>query len=255
MSSLKIKNLNRAIDKLSNSEMSLYIYIVQRSDRFGLLKDLSMREACFKIGFSKQSFYNALYKLKNKGFLNLSVSKTVNFDILLVDNKFDEEIKDPYMNLNNNFLDMMDFYKLSFHVKKFILRLISIKDGIKVKMTCETIRKYKVKIEELIDLLTYSINSNGTYIITLNPKLRQKSNNINYLNIKHKLEKILQKRKVCYTSKTLRDTINVISNNKKNLAAISISLDHCLNKNLLQPKLLNKIIQILNKGKYEFIYS
>ena len=183
---LKIRNLNRIINEyLTDSELSLYIYIVQHADLKAILMNLKMREATATCDFCKQTFYNTLYSLQKKGYLMIQKNREVDYDILLIDNQFknEKDTTDPYMNLNFDFLEAKEFYNLPKNTKRILLRLMSMKDK-RMKMTKDTLKTYKIfyELDQLKKYITITQKANGTYILSLNYKYRNKNKNL-FFNI------------------------------------------------------------------------
>lgn len=243
---LKIKNLVKAFEKLTSLEFSLYIHIAQKSNLKGLVQDLTMSETKEKIGCSKQGFYNALYSLEEKEFINISYSKNVNFDILLVDNSFktEDDSSDPYINLNFAFLNTLKFHNLNIAIKKFILRIMSFKG--KRKLSKDTLKRYKVLyiLEDLKEFFDINILDNGIYEFTMTYQFMKKFGNIFFQHIKHKIKTFAKKHKLKHNSKDLKSTIKVLCNNRKLVSICNYALNELVRqgKEKLEPKLINHII-------------
>jgi len=255
---LKIKNLSKAISELTSAEISLYIYIAQRSDRTGLMHDLSMRDVCLKTGLSKQHFYNCLDNLSEKGFLYISQTKMINFDILLIDNKFasDSDFSEPYLNLNYNFLSSLNFHRLSMGIKKFILRAFSFSNTANSrnwKISIDTLKSYKINIEDLKEFFDIRETNNSVFSFRLKSNFIKQSFNTFFLFYEHKLKNLLHKRKTSYTSETLHDSVQTITNFRNYQGIISYALSLPENKYLIQPKLLTYIIS-LYRDKLEVVF-
>lgn len=246
---LKIKNLNRAIAELTSAELSLYIYIAQRSDRTGIMTDLSMRDVCLKTGLSKQHFYNCLDNLSEKGFLYISQTKVINFDIILIDNKFssDNDSSEPYLNLNYNFLSNLIFHRLPMGIKKFILRAFSFNstaNNRNWRISIDTLKSYKIKVDDLHEFFDIRSMNDSVFSFRLKSNFIKQSFNTFYIFYEHRLKNILHRRKTTYTTETLRDSVQTISNfrNYQGIINYAISLpDH---KYSVQPKLLTYIISL-----------
>lgn len=248
---LKISNLNNAIKQLSGGELSLYIYITQRADRTGLLHDLSMKQTCLKTSLSKQHFYNCLYALEVKGFLHISQAKSIGFDILLVDNKFlsEDDASDPYMNLHYSILNSLVFHKLSISMKKFILRALSFSNKHKWNVSEDMLKSYKLKIEDLsrffkVKSLGLNKKKDRHFNIQFIREFSKVDKNLFYLHYHHRLTKFLSKQKIAYTLESLNDSIQVLSNYRQYQSLAGLGLEQMKDKFLLQPKLLNYIVNI-----------
>lgn len=248
---LKISNLNKAIKKLSGGELSLYIYITQRSDRTGILQDLSMKQACLKTSLSKQHFYNCLYALEVKGFLHISQTKSIGFDILLIDNKFlsEEDASEPYMNLHYAILNTLVFHRLPIAMKKFILRALSFSNKHKWNVSEDMLKDYKLKIEDLVHFfkiknLGLNKKKDRHFNIQFIREFSKIDKNLFYLHYHHRLTKFLSKQKIAYTLESLNDSIQVLSNYRQYQSLAGLGLEQMKSNFLLQPKLLNYIVNI-----------
>ena len=251
---LKIKNINRLVNEnITNSELSLYLYIAQRTDIKGILTNLKMREATNICDFSKQTFYNVLYSLEKKGFLIIQKNREIDYDIILVDNKFKNE-KDstsPYLNLNFDFLDTQEFYNIPKHIKILLLRVISMKKN-RIKMTKDTLLEYNVfyileKLKKYLDIIQ---QYNGTYILSLKHKYRNKHNNIFFKYYYHQIKNILSKTNLAYALKDLKDAVTLAINNRKYYSIFLYALDQMKQYGYINGKIMNTIIK--RKIKYSY---
>jgi hypothetical protein len=246
---LKIKNLNKAIENLTGAELSLYTYIVQRTDINGLLQDLSMKQTILKIGISKQHFYNCLYSLEEKGFLYVSQTKAIGYDILLIDNKFSSEkdSTEPYLNLHYKILNTVSFHRLPVAIKKFLLRALSFAGKNKWSVSEDTLKSYKLTIDDILQFfkikdLGLNKQKDRHFNLQLFSQFTKIDRNIFYLHYHHRLLKFLSKNKISYTQDTLNTSIQVLSNFRSYPGLAGQSLAQMKNKFLLQPKLITYII-------------
>jgi len=243
---LKIKNLVKAFEKLTSLEFSLYIHMAQRADLKGLLQDLTMREAKQVVGCSKQGFYDALYSLEEKNFVAINYSKNIDFDILMVDNSFtsEKDSSEPYINLNFAFLNTLKFHRLSIAIKKFILRIMSFKG--KRRLSKDTLKRYKVLylLDDLKEFFDIKVLDSGIYVFSMVYEFIKNYGNIFYQHIKHKIKNFAKKNKLKYNLKELKDTINVIYNNRSFVSICNYALSELVRqeKRKLEPKLINHII-------------
>lgn len=244
---LKIKNLNRLINTyLTDSELSLYLYIIQRVDLKGFLTNLRMREAKEICVFSKQTFYNALYSLEKKGFLIIQKNREVDYDILLIDNQFknEKDTSEAYMNLNFDFLDNQEFYNLPKNIKRLLLRIMSMKEN-RIKMTKDTLKEYNVfyilaKIKKYI-IVTQKFN--GTYILSLKNRYRNKDRNLFFKSYYHQIKNMLSKTKLAYAAKDLKDAVTLAINNRNYFSIFLYALNEMHQYGYINGKILNTIIK------------
>jgi hypothetical protein len=251
---LKIKNLNRLIkDNLTNSEISLYIYIAQRTDFNGILTNLKMCETKNICDFSKQTFYNSIYSLEKKGFIIIQKNREVDYDIILIDNKFknEKDTTEPYMNLHFDFLDTKEFYNLSKNIKRLLLRIMAMKKN-RIKMKKDKLKEYKIFyiIEDLKNYLDITQQKNGTYILSLKNKYRNKQNNLFFKSYYHRIKNMLIKSNLIYDTKDLKDAVTLAINNRKYYSIFLYALSEMKYYGFLSGKLLNTIISRKIKFSY-----
>lgn len=251
---LKIKNLNRLINEyLTDSELSLYIYISKYCDLKGILTNLKMSEATTICNFSKQTFYNALYSLQSKGFIIIQKNREIDYDILLVDNQFkhEKDTSDPYLNLNFDLLETKEFYNLSKHIKRVLLRILSIK-GHRIKMTKDTLKEYNVFyiLEKLKKYINITRQVNGTYILELKYKYRNKNRNLFFKAYYHQIKNMLCKTNLSYSPKDLMDAVKLAINNREYFSIFLYALDEMHRYGTVNGKILNTIIKRKIKLSY-----
>ena len=244
---LKIKNLNRIINEyLTDSELSLYIYITQHSDLKGIMTNLKMREATDTCDFSKQTFYNVLYSLEKKGYLIIQKNREVDYDIILVDNHFknEKDTSDPYMNLNFDLLNKKEFYNLPKNFKRILLRLMSMKEN-RMKMTKDTLKKYNVfyELDKIKKYITVIKKINGTYILNLKYQYRNKKHNLFYRSFYHQIKNMISKTNLAYSIKDLKDTVTLAINNRKYFTIVLYAIDQMHEYGYLNGKIINTIIK------------
>ena len=259
---LKTSNINRAINLLNGSELSLYIYIAQHSDNAGFLQNLSMNEFCMLTTYCKQSFYKALYSLEQKEFISISytTSHHNSFNVLLSDNFFKSfsDTSNSYINLHYDFLRSTEFHKLNVNLKKYLIRSYGFSNNSRL-VSADNIKQFNLKAEDLepfFDIQEWDINESGEviYKIYFKKKYRHTSKSIQFQYFRYKLEKYLNNIKAEYTNELLNDATQVLCNYHTLPAFIGIAASHIINKNkgryILQPKLLNSEITRLKK-QYE----
>lgn len=252
---LKIKNLNRLINEnITNAELSLYLYIAQRINFKGIMTNLKMSETIKTCNFSKQTFYNVLYSLQEKGFLIIQKNREVDYDIILIDNQFknEKDTSEPYMNLNFDFLDDIEFYNLPKNIKRILLRILSMKKN-RMKMTKDTLKEYDVFyiLEKLEKYLNITRKFNGTYILDLKYKYRNKNKNIFFKHYYHTIKNIISKTNLAYAQKDLMDTVKLAINNREYYSIFLYSIQELEKRyGILNGKIMNTIIQRKIKASY-----
>lgn len=244
---LKIKNLNKLIDKLSSREIDLYLYLIKRQNDIGQVDGIRYKEVMLELHMPKSTFYGALYELEENKFIHINWGSSYGeFDIIVLDNIFtsEENYKEGYLDLNLDLILSKMFIKLHVSMKKLLLRLLGSQAGKRnVKVTKEMLKQYKVYyyFEELKSLFNITDYENG-WLFTLRKELRKKSHNTYFLQYQQKLINYCKKFKIGYTLNDLADSVNVIINNRRMMYKVNKALDYIREKiHLLQPKLINHI--------------
>ena len=251
---LKIKNLNRIINEnITNAELSLYLYIVQRTTLKGIMTNLKMREAIEICNFSKQTFYNVLYSLQEKEFLIIQKNREVDYDVILIGNQFknEKDTSEAYMNLNFDLLNKRKFYNLSKDIKRLLLRIMSMKEN-RIKMTKDTLKEYNVFyiLDELKKYITITKKVNGTYILSLEYKYRNKKHNLFYKSFYHKIKNIICKTDLAYSIKNLKDAVTLAINNRKYFSIVLYAIDQMHQYGYINGKIMNTIISRKIKSSF-----
>lgn len=243
---LKIKNLNKLIDKLSSREIDLYLYLIKRQNTLGQVDGVRYKEVMLDLYMPKSTFYGALYELEENGFIHINWGSGYGeFDIIILDNVFTskENYNEGYLNLNLDLILSKMFIQLHVSIKKLLLRLLGIQASTrKVKVTKELLKKFNVyyRLDELKILFNITEYSEDTYLFTLRKELRTKSHNIHFLQYQHKLINYCKRYKIAYTLTELVDSVNVIINNRHKMFSVQKALDYIRdNIHILQPKLIN----------------
>lgn len=221
---LKIRNRNKAIKKLTNVELSLYVYIVRRQNHKGLIQNLNISNAKDSIGHSRQGLYNALYALEEKGFIHIDYFNNVNFNIIVINNSFDainitdNKNVDPYINMNVGVFENGVFYSSNIYVKRFILKFMGFKG--RVTLTIDTLKKYNVYqfMDNLKCLFKIFTKPNGTKVFSKLEKIFGTDHNIQYQYVRHIVLNFIKKWGIPFNdqdeqTKDFKGIINVISNN------------------------------------------
>ena len=98
------------LNKLSNSEMKLFIYLVQSENQStGLVEGVYYRDVMKYTGICKQSFYNALKGLEEKKIVTVQKNSDVDYDVLILDNACptEQERSEGYINLNRKVFEFL----------------------------------------------------------------------------------------------------------------------------------------------------
>lgn len=241
---LKISNLNRAITDLSSKELDLYIYIVQLQGDLGSTRGICCKDASSLLLMAKQSFYNSLYSLEKKGFIVIDYTNGRNWNVYVLDNSFtSKEDRKAYLNLNRDFMLSKEYLGMNVNLKKFILRMYSLNAaGKNVKLTPDTLKKYKVTIDDIEMYFKTKTSKNGCWLLRFKDGYTTKSQTDYFAHYKHMIENYCRTFKLSYIWKDLKDTVklfNLYYHKKKH--RLSNAMEQCINKGKLEPRLINYI--------------
>jgi hypothetical protein len=120
---------------------------------------------------------------------------------------------------------------------------MAMKDN-RIKMTKDTLKEYKVfyildKIKKYIDVTQ---KFNGTYILNLKNKYRNKENNLFFQSYYHRIKNMLSKTNLAYTSKDIKDAVTLAINNRKYYSIFLYALGEMYQYGHINGKIINTII-------------
>lgn len=246
---IKISNLNKLINALSGRELDLYLYLIKRQNSIGSVTNVFYRDAMEDLRMPKSTFYVCMNELFEKGFLTFQDTKSgAGYDVFLLDNSFinESDFKEGYLNINLDYILSEEFINLKVNIKKFLLRLLSLRAGERnVKLLRDTLRGYKVEylMDELAELFHITVDGDG-YMFKVKDRILTNRRNSLYLHYENKVRNFCRCNDVEFTEDTLTDTVVSISNqintNYKE-ARVLKALDEIRRIGSLQPKLINFI--------------
>lgn len=256
------------VDHLSSvtaSEFDLLLYLSVRQDPWGRVHGIYYKDATLELMFgSKQTFYNALYGLRDKGFIIINPNSLYNdtWDCIIVDNVYYDEKDDRkgYFNTNRAFLHTPEFYKLKVNEKRLCILLAkkyqtnnymrfgldvypeTIASWLGIKSTSlvfeymETIKNFfpHNRVTKGRGVMFHLFKDN---VIPFDSNLV--SENERFLS--HKIIAFCREHRISYTLKDLKDLIILIGQ----YASISIGYlygticDVLINKRSIEPKLIH----------------
>lgn len=112
---------------LTRRELHLFLYICQiQNDYTGTVDGLHYRDVVGFTGMCKQSVYNSLRSLEDKGMIDVSRSSKIDFDICIPGNAFPDRdaLKEGYVNLNRKAFRTAMFRKLKAHEIYLLLEFL-----------------------------------------------------------------------------------------------------------------------------------
>lgn len=269
---LKIEILNKIIDKLNSKEIDLLIYLIQRQSKYGQVQNIYYKDVKEATGIS--NFYMVMYSLEEKGFIqidysnsncwnmdgegliqsNNSNSNSKYWNITVLENQFLNEKFQKYLSLNFKLFTSEEFRKLNVNMKKFILRLFSLKDSKKKEKNYylkDYLKQYKV-LTELETLKKYfNINVSGErYYFDIKETYLTKNKFEKDTYYRHKIKSICSKFGMSYTEQEFEDVLklyayylkeNAKDTTNKILSRLLKGLNACIKIKKLQPALVNYI--------------
>ena len=247
---LKIRNLNRLIEKLSSREIDLFLYLIKRQNDFGQVDSINYKDTCLALQMPKSTFYTALKELEDNEFIHINWGSSYGcYDIIIIDNIFisEENYKEGYLNLNLDLILSPMFIRLHVNIKKLLLRLLGMQAGTrKVRITKELLKQFRVYscFKELKLLFNITDYENG-WLFSLRKELRGNTYNTYFLQYQHKLINYCKRYNINYTSSELIDSVKAIVTYKHKMNRIQKAFDYIReNIHLLQPKLINYMCNI-----------
>lgn len=147
---LKIEYVKRFFDAdLSSKEFDFLMYLALRQDNKGTVYGVYYKDACEKLSISAPEFYKVLRSLKRKGFVDYEKNNRIDWDITLVNNRFDYDgaFKEGYVKISKLFEDKK-FQELKAGAKILALDFIrlSAASGCSVKLKVATLRDKYTKL-------------------------------------------------------------------------------------------------------------
>lgn len=117
-----------AARNVTATEFDLLFYLSVRQDPWGRVQGVYYKDVAKELCFaSKQTFYNALYGLRDKKYINIFPVSLYEdtWDIVINDNMYIDEKDDRkgYFNTNRAYLHTPEFYKLKVNEKKLCILL------------------------------------------------------------------------------------------------------------------------------------
>ena len=256
-------NVVTEIPNVTKIELNLLLYMSRIQDVFGNVSGLYYKDACAYLDCCKQSFYNALYGLEEKGYIqiNFCYKEQSYWNILILDNMFLNEADDKkgYLNTNKKFLCSEYFKNLKLNEEKLLIYIAFIyhaEKGLTVypKRICEWLGIQSVSlawsyIDGIAAILPHKIipgkhgdkilfEANNTAITEPNIESERE----NYLT--HKLQYLLRKGHITYTSKDIKDLIILLGQKAAlGIGKVQSVIHYVLEQyNSIQAALINKLL-------------
>ena len=137
---MKIKySLLEKLIPLTNREIDFFMYIVRYQEEHGQVSGVYYGDVCEAIGICKQTFYNILQSLKEKGIITYTRSeKDHDYDIMILDNDFSYEgaYNEGYVNVARKIFHTKRFKELKAKEKVLLMLFL--------RITHENHRSYRI---------------------------------------------------------------------------------------------------------------
>ena len=127
---MKIKySLLEKLISLTNREIDFFMFIVRYQEDHGQVPGVYYRDVCQALGICKQTFYNTLQSLKEKGVITYTRSeRDHDYDIMILDNDFSypESYHEGYVNVSRQIFHTKRFRELKAKEKVLLLLFLRI---------------------------------------------------------------------------------------------------------------------------------
>lgn len=135
------------LNTVSKTAMNVFLQLVRYQNRYGKVHGAYYRFFMETLGFkSKQTFYNVLEKLEEKGLLSLIHTSHGDYDIVVKNNTYENQKKKDYINLNRKIFQSREFFEMKAHEKYMlidIMRSTQLNRGVRVIGVEEFYQKYQ----------------------------------------------------------------------------------------------------------------
>ena len=163
----------KLIDKLaglSRKELDFLLYIVRFQDETGKVEGVYYKDVCWHTGMCKQTFYNILSSLSQKGiirFERICSEENQDYNILILDNDFSylESYREGYVSLNRKLFRRLAWRQLKAREKYMLLDLM--------RYTCTGQKRFTVTRKDFFERYTDSFQSSCQVIRTYLPHLKK----------------------------------------------------------------------------------
>jgi len=266
MHNIKRKVLERFLEETeSPNEIDIFLYIAQFQNDGGCIHNLYYKDVCENLNISKQTFYNSLYRLEEKGLIILSGPHGY-FNIRIVDNYIfnDDHAREGYLSLQGTFFFEREFLELSLRQKKLVIKVtMNLMNGIVDTETrqktipqigMDKLRTYSRGIheEEVLDAfgkmskyLNVIKNKDLFFIELKDFKTPTKEDTGLHKFITHNVIGMCRRYKIEYDEKSVFDIYYLFKSQFTKYAAIIHNLiNTAFDKKSLQPALVNYMINL-----------
>lgn len=138
---MKIKySLLDRLCNLTNKEVDFLLYVAHYQDDYGRIRGIYYRDVCQACDMCKQTFYDVLRSLQQKGVITY-VRADRDYNITILDNDFSYKgsYEEGYINVSRSVFDTDKFNRLRAKEKIFVLHLM--------KVTHENAKSFQIRTE------------------------------------------------------------------------------------------------------------
>lgn len=112
---------------LTNREMDFFLYIARYQNEDGMVEGVYYKDICKEVGMCKQTFYNTLQSLQEKGIVEYCKRTESDYDICICGNKlYDKKNPEGYINLNRKIFRDKRFKNMRAKEKIMLLEFMKI---------------------------------------------------------------------------------------------------------------------------------
>lgn len=251
------------IKNATANEIDIFLWLALHQDKHSIVEGIKYDEVCLKYNICKQSFYNALYSLKDMGYIDICSGMGGFWTIHILNNNIHTKHNDNnirYLNVNKDFLYTNNFKKLKANEKRICLYLLlqpRICNAESLNIYAKTISD-KIQISNLTLIYSY-LESIAKFFPfdRLKPdeaargdKIRFKEKNIictqrvaseSFIYLIHKIKYKLRKYSIPYTLSDIKDLYTLIiqyaeKGSERLVQVISYTIK---SKGIILPKLIN----------------
>lgn len=135
------------LNTVSKTAMNVFLQLVRYQNQHGKVHGAYYRFFMRTLGFkSKQTFYNVLEKLDEKGLILIKHTTHGDYDIIVKNNTYENQKKKDYINLNRKIFQSREFFEMKAHEKYMMIDMIrstQLNRGLRVIGVEEFYQKYK----------------------------------------------------------------------------------------------------------------
>ncbi|MBA4698493.1 MAG: hypothetical protein H2212_03585 [Ruminococcus sp.] len=270
---MRIKyNLIINLANLTKTEWDLFLYIGRFQDRMGCVEGVYYRDVIKNTGMCKQSFYNALAGLVEKGVISYQKNSEIDYDIRILGNEFptQESFKQGYIKLNRRIFRATKFLELKAKEKFLALEFLKIthenassyqkpKENFFKKycrmlgVTKRVIRSYLHHLRKLFSIGIKDGKYFITYLHTVFKDDNRRSQELQHFD--HLVKKECQRRHIRYDIQAIQDTAKLIQQYRQEVggtADMLLVLAGCIDSSVrlikkddrtLRPDYVHKLIR------------